>query len=147
MFDPERVSTLQWDVSEEPLNETLDMKHEIVLSIFALSAVHPDKHRKSFENMAAAMKDGAYLLFRDYGIHDMTMYRHRVRLGQSLFLRNDNTISYYFDLASLAQTVELAGLQVIELSYACVYNKNRKTGDVMRRVFVHGVFIKLPAEA
>ncbi len=37
------------------------------------------------------------------------------------------------------QLCEGAGLQVLELEYACVLNRNRKKGTEMRRVFVHAL--------
>ena len=43
--------------------------------------------------------------------------------------------------ASLAQAAE-AGLETVECRYACVVNRNRKTGAELRRVFVHALFRK-----
>jgi hypothetical protein len=37
----------------------------------------------------------------------------------------------------IRELMEGAGLQVDELEYACVLNKNRKKGTEMKRVFVH----------
>jgi hypothetical protein len=37
-------------------------------------------------------------------------------------------------------------LEVVECEYVCVVNKNRKTGQALRRAFVHGVF-KKPGDA
>ena len=42
---------------------------------------------------------------------------------------------------------EAVGLQVLELEYACVLNRNRKKGTEMRRVFVHALAIKPHASA
>ena len=79
-------------------------------------------------------------LFRDYGIHDMTMYRHRVRQGEFLFHRTDNTIAYYFDKSYLGNIAKQAGLEPVELDYATVCVVNKKTGAKMNRVFLHAVF-------
>jgi hypothetical protein len=54
--------------------------------------------------------------------------------------RGDGTLSYFFSTQDLAARAEAAGLQVEEAEYACVCNTNRKTGQQLRRVFVHGVF-------
>ena len=79
------------------------------------------------------------ILFRDYGVCDMTMYRHHTRHSERLFVRSDGTLAYYFDLDYLRSIAAAAELRVEELEYATVRLQNRKTGQVMRRVFVHAV--------
>jgi hypothetical protein len=56
--------------------------------------------------------------------------------------RGDGTLSYFFSTEDLAARARSAGLQVQEADYVCVLNTNRKTGQQLRRVFVHGVFSK-----
>jgi hypothetical protein len=90
-----------------------------------------------------------YILFRDYGIYDYTMLnKHTIRYDTYFFQRLDKTFIYYFSLDYLQQLI--AGLnkenedgimiEIKELSYATVVNKNRKTKEELKRVFVHAVF-------
>lgn len=146
-FDSCRCSAVLWDVTQ-PASEYIYncIKSPVcaIVSVFALSAVHPDKHVTCFENMRDVLlrkdkENPGVILFRDYGIHDVTMYRHKQRHGQFLFGRADGTLAYYFDLSTLKGVAEAAGLNVLELEYATVRTANRKTGTVIHRVFVHAV--------
>jgi methyltransferase-like protein 6 len=51
-------------------------------------------------------------------------------------------MSYFFSKEDLAARAQAAGLEAVEAEYVCVFNTNRKTGQQLRRVFVHGVFRK-----
>jgi SAM-dependent methyltransferase len=172
---------------------------DIVLSIFTLSAVHPNQHVQCLQNIkrlllsdnrhqqqlndehssqkrkfdirtspadcSSSLREkettelsridncrgsstsnylvntrSKYLLFRDYGVYDMTMFRHSKRHSEYLFERNDGTYCYYFELPYLHNLIESVGMKVVELSYATIINVNRKTKEKMYRVFVHGVF-------
>ena len=151
-----RVKPFIWDIVEPA---PCDLMQEIykqlrtttawsVLCVFTLSAIHPRHHLNCLSNIAQLMRatigestiTAPLFLFRDYGIHDMTMYRHRVRQGGFLFRRTDNTIAYYFDKDYLANIAKEAGLEPVELEYATVCVVNKKTGTKMNRVFLHAVF-------
>jgi len=143
-FDCARSSATLWDVTAPAPPALLELIHTkvgAVVSVFTLSAVHPDKHVDCLLNMRALLAEDSagVILFRDYGIHDMTMYRHKMRYSDTLFGRADGTLSYYFDLEYTRRIAEAAGLYVLELEYATVRTENRKKGTEMRRVFVHAV--------
>ena len=89
--------------------------------------------------MHQLLPTGGRLLFRDYGIADMTS----TCLSHLLFRRSEGTLAYYFTLDYLRHLVESDDLFVVEeLQYATVFMKNRKKDICGRRVFVHGVFRK-----
>lgn len=143
----ERVDVQLWDITESPSPTIVEISNGvgIILSVFALSAVPPSHHLsclQRFTQLLSSTSDEGYILFRDYGMYDMTMFRHRIRLEDNLFARQDQTLCYYFSLEYLANLVAQCGLRVVELKYATVINRNRKTNEEMRRVFVHGVFAK-----
>lgn len=152
-FDSSRSSATLWDVTLPAPSALLELIRNpvgAVVSVFTLSAVHPDHHVDCLLNMRALLTEGSagVILFRDYGIHDMTMYRHKLRYSDTLFGRADGTLSYYFDLDYTRRIAEAAGLHVLELEYATVRTENRKKGTEMRRVFVHAVLsIHPPATA
>ena len=115
-----------------------------IMCIFVLSAVHNDHHIQALLNMKYILKkstninsnDGGVIMFRDYGIYDMTMLRHRRRIGQNLYIRNNttttstsntHTYAYYFDIEYLRQLLEQNGFKVMELEYATVLNCNKKS--------------------
>jgi methyltransferase-like protein 6 len=129
---------------------------DIVLAIFALSAVKPEYHRQSMEHIYSLLvkengngnesKDkhenqnkSKFLLFRDYGLHDLTMYRHQYRYNEFTFGRQDGTICYYFSIEYFTRLAESVGFVVRECEYATVINHNRKTNQALYRVFLHAV--------
>jgi hypothetical protein len=137
----------------------------VSLCIFTLSAVSPDLHIQCLKNIYAVMSPGSVLLFRDYAVHDMTMYRHTIRLGSHLFERPEGTLAYYFDKKYLSGIACKSGFEVEEVEYACVTIRNRqklsapkppqtdpaakranssikKDMTCMNRVFIHAVFRK-----
>ena len=83
-------------------------------------------------------------MFRDYGVADVTMYRHAICHEDCLFERSDGTLAYYFSLEYMQSLVEASGhFRVMELSYATVITANRKKSIEIRRVFVHGVLQRI----
>ena len=137
------IKTAVWDVTVQA-EDTYILQHppQIIMCIFALSAVKPEHHLKAFCNMASVLTSGGTILFRDYGLHDMTMYRHCKRHGENLYERNDRTLAFYFDLDYVRQVATSSGLNVVELWYATVEVRNRRKDKCMRRVFVHAVLQK-----
>lgn len=143
-YVPARVVTHQWDVTTSAPATLIESSPSAVLAIFALSAVHPSLHELCFENIANVLTQDGHLLFRDYGITDATMYRHAVCYEDCLLERSDGTLAYYFSLEYVAALLrKTARFRVVELSYATVITRNRKTRLRMKRVFVHGVFQKI----
>jgi hypothetical protein len=142
-FDSSRIFIQQWDVTLPcPVTALGERQIDAVLLVFALSAVHPSNHLTALRHLYHAIPIGSVILFRDYGVHDMTMYRHTIRHSEHLFERSDGTLSFYFDLDSLLYLAQAASFSVLEMKYATVINRNRKSGVEMRRVFVHAVLRK-----
>lgn len=57
-----------------------------------------------------------------------------------VFVRGEGTIARFFSVESVREIFESAGFATVELRYCTVFNHNRKTGQKIKRVFVHGVF-------
>eukprot|EP00761_Pharyngomonas_kirbyi_P010599 gb/GECH01010619.1/.p1 GENE.gb/GECH01010619.1/~~gb/GECH01010619.1/.p1 ORF type:complete len:319 (+),score=95.69 gb/GECH01010619.1/:1-957(+) len=134
---------------------------DIVLMVFMLSAVPPDHRMEQvIRNAARVLKPGGQLLFRDFGLYDMSQMR--IKNGRQLssqqpyyYVRGDGTTAYFF---SKERTRELfCGDHVIdngksesasksislaeeEIEYHRNRLVNRKTGLEMYRVFIHGKF-------
>ena len=146
------ISVEHWDVTENPSQSLIDTNPEVVLAVFALSAIIPELHIQCFQNMIQLFTHNTnvsndtrdtnpVILFRDYAICDMTMFRHTTRYNtQHLYQRSDGTLAYYFDLEYIRNICVTVGLEVVELEYATVRVTNRKNNNVMNRVFIHGVF-------
>eukprot|EP00899_Mesostigma_viride_P012422 jgi/Mesvir1/21180/Mv25038-RA.3 len=116
---------------------------DAVMLIFTLSAVHPDDMPSFLASVTRVLKPGGKILFRDYGLYDMSMLRFAGRhlAGDSLYVRGDGTLSYFFSREMLQGLMEAMGLEMNE--YCCVASVNRRKGSDMKRVWLQAKF-RLP---
>uniref|UniRef100_A0A1J3CK07 tRNA N(3)-methylcytidine methyltransferase n=2 Tax=Noccaea caerulescens TaxID=107243 RepID=A0A1J3CK07_NOCCA len=126
------------------LNEHCIGGVDFVTLIFTLSAVPKEMMPRAIEECFAVLKPGGLLLFRDYGLYDMTMLRFEPekRIGFREYVRSDGTLSYFFCLDMVRRLFTDAGFIEVELENCCVKAVNRKKGKTMYRVWVHGKFQK-----
>jgi hypothetical protein len=128
---------------------------DIVLMVFVLSAIPPERVSRFLQQIYNVTKCGGKVCFRDYALYDLPMMRfkdsHCVHTSSCrdvdgakprLYERGDGTLSRFFDLETVRHVFEGVGFAMEELRYATVYNDNRKTGERLKRAFVHAVFSK-----
>ncbi|KAH0716166.1 hypothetical protein KY285_007242 [Solanum tuberosum] len=117
---------------------------DFVTLIFTLSAVPLHRMSRAITECFSVLKPGGLLLFRDYGLYDMTMLRFEPeqRVGYREYIRSDRTRSYFFCLDSVRDLFCGSGFTELELEYCCVQSVNRRNGKIMRRVWIHGKFQK-----
>ncbi|KAJ7978192.1 Methyltransferase-like protein [Quillaja saponaria] len=117
---------------------------DFVTLIFTLSAVSFERMPSSIKECFTVLKPGGLLLFRDYGLYDMTMLRFEPerRVGFRQYMRSDGTRSYFFCLDTARDLFLGAGFIELELVYCCIKSANRRNGKSMQRVWVHGKFQK-----
>ncbi|RYH05846.1 class I SAM-dependent methyltransferase [archaeon] len=146
-YDPERIECVKWSMAAllptEPPDALTHCAPDTILLVFSLSAILPHEHVTGVRNIKALLSRSGgrgLVLFRDYGMHDMTMYRHQQRLSDLTFQRKDGTLCHYFTVEYVAALFTGEGFAMLECKYATVINKNRKQEKTMHRVFVHAVF-------
>ncbi|KAI3705293.1 hypothetical protein L1987_75528 [Smallanthus sonchifolius] len=117
---------------------------DFVTLIFTLSAVLLHRMSMAVAECFSVLKPGGLLLFRDYGLYDMTMLRFEAdqRVGFREYKRSDGTRSYFFSLDIARDLFLGAGFIEVELEYCCVKSVNRRKQKTMHRVWVHGKFQK-----
>ncbi|XP_010528788.1 PREDICTED: methyltransferase-like protein 6 [Tarenaya hassleriana] len=117
---------------------------DFVTLIFTLSAVPQKRMPRAIKECYSVLKPGGLLLFRDYGLYDMTMLRFEPEkcVGFREYMRSDGTLSYFFCLDTVKRLFTGAGFIEVELEYCCVKSVNRRKGKMMNRVWVHGKFQK-----
>ncbi|XP_073127469.1 uncharacterized protein [Henckelia pumila] len=117
---------------------------DFITMIFTLSAIPFHGMPKAIAHCFPVLKPGGLILFRDYGLYDMTMLRFKPeqRVGYREYMRSDGTRSYFFSLDAVRNLTSAAGFIEVELEYCCVKSVNRRNGKVMKRVWVHGKFQK-----
>lgn len=115
---------------------------DVVLLVHTLGALLPSEMPAMLRHARAVIKPGGLLLVRDYGLYDCRQLRRsglQVE-GENLYRRPDGTLLNFFNATSLAELAQSVGFEILESKYICTLNMNRKTGQSMKRVMVHGVF-------
>ena len=119
---------------------------DAALLVFTLSALATDAAQRALVRaLAAALRPGGSVLFRDYGLYDVRMLKdaeRSARLPDGSFLRAGGTVRRYFALDEVRSLADDVGLCVDEARYCCISLPNRKRGTTMERVFVHAVLSK-----
>jgi len=98
------------DVTKDPLPTELDDGCDLVLVLFCLSAISPEKMQTVMTKLIKCLRPGGYLMFRDYGRYDEAQLRFSKghRLGEHFYVKGDGTRVYYFTTQDV-QTLMLGG--------------------------------------
>jgi methyltransferase-like protein 6 len=143
---------------------------DAVILAFTLSAVPPgDAMRRMLRNAAACLKPGTGVLcLRDHAVGDLVQLRIppeqmvRGREREHTYVRGDGTLAHFFSPAELDRLAGEAGFEVAgtgggdgpgerrqdqepaqgRARVACVFNRNRRTGQELRRAFVTATFVR-----
>lgn len=76
----------------------------------------------TLERCVSVLKPGGLVLFRDYGLYDMTMLRFlpHQRVGFREYMRSDGTLSYFFTLDTVRELFHASGLlEVTRIVLTC----------------------------
>ena len=121
-------------------------KIDIALLLFVLSAIEPNNMNNVLKKIYNSLKPGGLLLFRDYGLYDMTQMRFVKKKGRkiddSFYVRADGTRTYFFSLEKFEALAIEAGYEIEKLKYEVRELKNRKRKLTMYRVWLTAILKK-----
>jgi len=116
---------------------------DFALLVFTLSAITPDHHVDVLRKAATSLVSGGFLLLRDYGLYDMVQERCDTRVGDCQYIKQDGIQCFFFSVENVTALAAAVGdLEIVEVKYCTVRNRNRKTGKQIDRVFLNAVLQK-----
>ncbi|MBN3283445.1 MEL2A protein, partial [Polyodon spathula] len=138
-YTPERCFAFVHDLCDETTSfpvprESLD----IIILIFVLSAVHPDKMHSAVSRLSELLKPGGMILLRDYGRYDMAQLRFKKGrcLSDNFYVRGDGTRVYFFTQDELGDIFTQAGLEKVQNLVDRRLQVNRGKQLTMYRIWI-----------
>lgn len=121
-----------------------DESLDIVLFIFALSAMEPDGMKTALKNVTRKLKPGGKIFFRDYGRYDLAQLRFKDGkcIEDNFYVRGDGTRCYFFDSNEVKEMFESVGLTEKSSKVDRRLQVNRGKQLKMYRVWIQAVFAK-----
>ncbi|KAK2893562.1 hypothetical protein Q8A73_016046 [Channa argus] len=138
-YDPERCFAFVHDFSDLEANYPVpDGTLDVVVLIFVLSALHPNKMHTSISRLARLLKPGGVMLLRDYGRYDMAQLRFKKGrcLSENFYVRGDGTRVYFFTQDELHELFKNAGLEKVQNLVDRRLQVNRGKQLTMYRVWI-----------
>ncbi|NXL76607.1 METL2 protein, partial [Leptocoma aspasia] len=117
---------------------------DVILLVFVLSTIHPDRMQGIVNRLAKLLKPGGMLLFRDYGRYDTAQLRFKKGhcLSENFYVRGDGTRVYFFTKDEVWNMFNLAGLTEVQNLVDRRLQVNRKKKVKMQRVWIQSKFQK-----
>ncbi|KAJ8344763.1 hypothetical protein SKAU_G00289560 [Synaphobranchus kaupii] len=138
-YDPARCLAFVHDLSEETAPFPVPQGSlDVIVLIFVLSALHPNKMQASIRRLAQLLKPGGVLLLRDYGRYDMAQLRFKKGrcLSENFYVRGDGTRVFFFTQDELHDMFTQAGLEKVQNLVDRRLQVNRGKQLTMYRVWI-----------
>ncbi|KAF6715381.1 Methyltransferase-like protein 2-A [Oryzias melastigma] len=135
----ERCFAFVHDLSDAEASYPIpDGSLDVIVLIFVLSALHPDKMQASIRRLARLLKPGGTILLRDYGRYDMAQLRFKKGrcLSENFYVRGDGTRVYFFTQDELHELFTKAGLEKVQNLVDRRLQVNRGKQLTMYRVWI-----------
>lgn len=138
-YNPGRCFAFVQDLSDVEADYPIpDSTLDVLVLIFVLSALHPNKMQASISRLARLLKPGGMMLLRDYGRYDMAQLRFKKGrcLSENFYVRGDGTRVYFFTQDELHELFTSAGLEKVQNLVDRRLQVNRGKQLTMYRVWI-----------
>lgn len=138
-YDPSRCFAFVHDLCDEDQSYPVPGDSvDVIILIFVLSAVLPDKMQKAINRLSRLLKPGGMMLLRDYGRYDMAQLRFKNGqcLSENFYVRGDGTRVYFFTQDELDTLFTTAGLEKVQNLVDRRLQVNRGKQLIMYRVWI-----------
>jgi methyltransferase-like protein 6 len=153
-FNAEQFTAFIWDFARDELTTVPDAERgglaasksaDYVLCLYVLSAVPPELQNGAMKRLSRLLRPGGQVLFRDYCVADLaaSRFKPRSKILEDYYVRQDGTLSYFFDENKLASLFSGTGMVCIETRRVRRTVVNRKEGKEMERVWIQAVYERM----
>lgn len=140
----DRCKPFVWDITGQVTEVIPVGSLDILLCIYVLSALPPEKQKQAVDNLASLLKPGGILLLKDYAQLDMTQLRFKKNrlIDENFYRRGDGTLVYFFTQDELDRLFTEVGLQkeINVLDRRLIVNRAKRVK--MYRMWVQCKYVK-----